>query len=217
VETLTPYRAPVSFLPNRPVQEFAKGRVIYSALQPCASLYLVILGRVKVSIAVRDGSETIGRIVSKAGIFGESVLIDAPGCSESAVALEKVTLMAWSRKEIEQLAGRDPRLGMAFAQYLVRQCLELQHRMASMAVYKTPERVMLALVELAGAGGSPTADGMIRVASLTHQTLAEYVGTTREIVTSQLNRLRKLGLIRYSRRYMDISVDKIEGRAISAT
>ena len=48
------------------------------------------------------------------------------------------------------------------------------------------------------------ADGATRVAALTHHTIAEYVGTSREIVTFQLNRLRRLGMLRYSRKHMDI-------------
>jgi len=81
--------------------------------------------------------------------------------------------------------------------------------MESMVVHRTPERVMLALVQLASNTGTKTPEGTTRVASLTHQTIAEYVGTSREIVTFQLNRLRKLGMIKYSRKYMDIDVNQV--------
>jgi len=183
--------------------------VIYSPANPATSLYLVILGRVKVSTAERDGSETVARIVCKEGLFGESALIGMLEGSETAVALDNVTLMGWSRHEIETQIERDPRLGVALSQYLVRECLELQDRMESMVVHRTPERVMLALVQLASNTGTKTPDGTTRVASLTHQTIAEYVGTSREIVTFQLNRLRKLGMIKYSRKYMDIDVNQV--------
>jgi len=63
---------------------------------------------------------------------------------------------------------------------------------------------MLALVQLCDSLGDQMPDGATRVAALTHHTLAEYVGTSREIVTFQLNRLRRLGLLRYSRKHMDI-------------
>ena len=42
------------------------------------------------------------------------------------------------------------------------------------------------------------------MASLTHNTIAEFVGTSREIVTFQMNRLRRLGLVRYSRKHIDV-------------
>jgi CRP-like cAMP-binding protein len=67
------------------------------------------------------------------GLFGESSLIGPLNRAESAIALDSVTLMSWSRKEIEQQVERDPRLGIALAQYLVRQCLDLQDRIESMA------------------------------------------------------------------------------------
>ena len=54
------------------------------------------------------------------------------------------------------------------------------------------------------------ADGATRIASLTHHTLAEYVGTSREIVTFQMNRLRRMGLLRYSRKNIDIYMVPID-------
>ena len=112
--------------------------------------------------------------------------------------------MGWSRADIELQVEREPQLGIALSQYLVRQCLELQDRIESMAVHKTPERVMLALLQLASDLGVPTPDGAMRVAPLTHHTIAEFVGTSREIVSFQMNRLRRLGLIRYSRQFIDV-------------
>jgi len=203
------YEDPLTYLPRKPVQEFGKRRVIYDPQQPSDHLYVVILGRVKLTNITDDGSQLVARIVSSEGLFGESSLIGA--CrQECAVALDSVTLMSWSAIEIETQIEREPRLGLALSQYLVRQCIELQDRIESMAVYKTPERVMLALVQLADTLGSPMADGSIRVPALTHHTLAEYVGTSREIVTFQLNRLRRIGMLRYSRKHMDINSQAIQ-------
>jgi len=198
------YEDPLTYLPRKAVQEFAKSRVIYDDQHPAAGLYLVILGRVKIGTTANDGGQTVGRIVRREGLFGESSLIGPVNRSESAVALDNVTLMSWSRNEIEQQVEREPRLGIALWQYLVRQCLDLQDRIESMAVHKTPERVMLAILQLAADLGSPMPDGSLRVASLTHHTIAEFVGTSREIVTFQMNRLRRMGLVRYSRKHIDV-------------
>jgi CRP/FNR family transcriptional regulator, cyclic AMP receptor protein len=198
------YEDPLTYLPRKPVQEFAKGRVIYDAQHPPNDLYVVILGRVKISNTAEDGCQTVGRIVRTEGLFGEACLVGPTDRSETATALDNVTLMSWTRSEIELQVDREPRLGIALSQYLVRQCLELQDRIESMAVHKTPERVMLALLQLASDLGTPTPDGSMRVASLTHHTIAEFVGTSREIVTFQMNRLRRMGLIRYSRKFIDI-------------
>ena len=198
------YEDPLTYLPRKPVQEFAKGRVIYDAQHPPNDLYVVILGRVKISNTAEDGCQTVGRLVRTEGLFGEACLVGPTNRSETATALDNVTLMSWTRAEIELQVEREPRLGIALSQYLVRECLELQDRIESMAVHKTPERVMLALLQLASDLGTQTPDGSMRVASLTHHTIAEFVGTSREIVTFQMNRLRRMGLIRYSRKFIDV-------------
>ena len=194
---------PLTYLPRRGVQEFGKGRVIYCPEQPSDRMYVVVLGRVKVTSTANDGYETIGRIVCTEGLFGEGALVGGRA-TESAMALDTASVMSWTRNEIELQIEREPRLGIALAQYMVRQCLALQDRIESMAVQKTPERVMVALAQLAGMLGAPLPDGATRIGSLTHQTIAEYVGTSREIVTFQMNRLRRLGMIRYTRRYIDV-------------
>ena len=195
---------PLNYLPRKAVQEYARRRVIYTQDQPPDSLYVVILGRVKITTTGDDGLETINRIVSPEGLFGETSLIGYSGRPEAATALDNVSLMSWSRAEIEAQIEREPRLGIALSQYLVRQCIDLQDRIESMAVYKTPERVMLSLVHLADNLGTAMPDGAVRIASLTHHTIADYVGTSREIVTFQMNRLRRLGLVRYSRKNIDV-------------
>jgi len=200
---------PLTYLSRKPVEEFRKARVIYCPQQPSGQIHLVVLGRVKVTSTAEDGCETIGRIVCAEGLFGEAVLVGAR-TNESAVALDTVSIMSWTRHEIEQQIEREPRLGIALSQYLVRQCLGLQNRVQSMAVQKTPERVMVALMQLAEMMGAPLSDGATRIGSLTHQTIAEYVGTSREIVTFQMNRLRRLGMIRYTRRYIDVYTRGLE-------
>src|SRR5262249_18870241 len=156
----------------------------------------LILGRVKVSTRADDGYETTARIVCAEGLFGEAVLAGG-NPRESAIVLDTTTLMCWTREEIEQQIEREPRLGIALAQYFLQQCIALQDRIESMAAYKTPERVIIALIQLAYTFGAVLPDGFTRLAWLTHHTIAEYVGTSRAIVTSQMNRLKRQGLIRY--------------------
>ena len=146
----------------------------------------------------------MSRIVRTEGLFGEPCLIAASRDGESATTLDNVMLMGWDRAEIEMRIEQEPRLGIALFEYMVHQCLELKDRIETMAVHKTPERVMLGLLQLATDLGTETEEGSTRVAHLTHDTIAEFVGTSREIVSCQMNRLRRLGLIRYSRRHLDV-------------
>jgi CRP-like cAMP-binding protein len=194
---------PLMYLPRKPIRETGKGRVIYSPENPTDRLYLVLRGRVKVTTTAAEGYETIARILCTEDLFGAAVLVGGHS-SETAVVLDTAMLMFWTRDEIEAHIEREPRLGLALARYFVRQCLALQERIEAVALHKTPERVLLAFAQLADRLGTPQPDSAMRIDSLTHQTIADYVGTSREVVTFQMNRIRQLGLIRYNRRYIDV-------------
>ena len=206
METDTACDDPLTYLHRKPLRNFVREQLIYETPD---HLYVSIQGRVKVTRHIGTGSEVVTVMVPAEGLFGESCLIGR-GHAECAAALDNVTVMAWTREEIEQQIEREPRLGVALLRYLQSRSLRLQARVASLAVYATGERVGLSLVELAKELGNPIPDGSMRVSSLTHQTVAQYAGTSREIVTSQMNRLRRMGLIRYSRKHIDVYVLALE-------
>src|SRR6202171_6763097 len=108
---------PLTYLPRRGVQEFGKGRVIYSPQQPSDRMYVVVLGRVKVTSTAEDGYETIGRIVCTEGLFGEGALVGGRA-SESAMALDTASVMSWTRNEIERQIEREPGLGVGLARHV---------------------------------------------------------------------------------------------------
>lgn len=197
----------LNYLPRKPLVEYSKDHVIYSGSSD--ALYLAVSGRVKVARVAADGYESIVRIVPQEGLFGEACLSDRPG-AERAVALDRVQLMAWKRAEIEQHVEKEPRLGLALIEELIEWRFELEERMQAMATCMTPERVMLSLLQLARQLGESRPDGSLRMPSLTHHTLAEYVGTSREIVSSQMSGLRRRGLIQYSRQHIDVHCEAVE-------
>lgn len=194
----------LSHLPRRPLQEFAKGAHIYNLEQTDDRVYVAISGFVKLSCTAADGSQTVNRIVGPETLFGESALLSDVRLRESAVAIEKTSVMAWSGADLEAQIERNPRLGVALVQYLASRSLALQQRLQNMAVYKTPERVMLGLLRFAETLGTAMPDGAERLPALTHQTIADYVGTSREIVSMEMNRLRRMGMVRYSRKSVEV-------------
>jgi CRP-like cAMP-binding protein len=118
--------------------------------------------------------------------------------------------MAWSRAEIEHQIEKEPRLGLALLEEFALAILDINDRVQAMATCKTPERVMLSLLQLQRTLGERQANGAMRMASLSHMVIAEHVGTSREIVSAQMSRLRGLGVIRYSRRYIEIDCEAME-------
>ncbi len=194
------------YLPHKPVQSFAKGQSIYGPSHPSDDLYAVLEGRAKVTMTSDDGAEAIARMVCPDEFFGESCLAGKRPPNEAAVALDDVAVMAWTSSEIEQQVDRDPNLGIALSQYLVAQCMALQDRIQSAACYQMPERIMVALAQLATHLGAAMPDGTIRIPGTTHHVIAQFVGTSREIVTFHMNRLRQTGMMTYSRKHIDVDL-----------
>jgi len=85
----------------------------------------------------------------------------------------------------------------------------MRERIVTVATQKTGTRVAVALVQLAREIGDSRSDGAARINGLTHQVLAEYIGTSREIVTCEMNRLRTNGYLQYCRRYIDVYADAL--------
>ncbi len=209
---LTPSREmedALMYLPRKGVTDYRRGQIIFDEHQPSKGLHLVVQGRVKVSIPLDDGTQTVVDIFTTDDFFGESSLLGSQQYAERAIALDNVTLMSWTSAEIEEQIERQPRLGVALLQMLVKRGLDYEERLQSFALDKTPERVVRSLLRFADRLGTRTEDGSIRIPPLTHQVISEYVGTSREIVTFQMNHLRQKGFLRYSRKGIQVYADAL--------
>lgn len=197
----------LNYLPSTRVIEYPRRTAIYEPTRTRSRLYLVLSGRVKVFCTADSGEQTLLRVVGSEEFFGEAALVPYEGgVRESAVSIEPVQAMSWTAEEVQERIEKEPRLALALSEYVGRQNLLLRERITTIANYKTGVRVTLALLQLARMNGLTTPQGSTRLTGLTHQAMAEYVGTSREIVTSEMNRLRRLGYVSYSRLYTDIYV-----------
>jgi CRP/FNR family cyclic AMP-dependent transcriptional regulator len=192
------------YLPRKALTSFRKGQIVFDEHHPPDGLHLILSGRVKVTIPLDDGSETVVDIFATDDFLGESSLLGSLQHFGRAVALDNVSLMFWTAREIEEHSERQPKLGIALIQMLVKRGLDYQARLQSFAIDKTPERVIRSLLRFADRMGTRNEDGCIAIPPLTHQVIAQYVGTTREIITLQMNQLRQKGFLRYSRKGMQI-------------
>src|SRR5205085_7240850 len=110
------------YLPRKGVTECRRGQVIYDEQHPSAGLYLVVKGRIKVSITMEDGAQTVTGVYCADEFFGEGAILGKTERHERAMALENTTLMSWSTEEIDEQVERQPKLGMALIQVLVERC-----------------------------------------------------------------------------------------------
>ena len=191
---------PLAFLPCSSIAEFKKGQLIYNQDQPSTSIYLVIEGKVKVSRMGDDGRQVVVDIYQPDEFFGESALLNLPHRSEQAAAFDTTRLMAWSAAEIEDMVEKRPRLAVALMQILATRSNDFTQRIESLSVDNIARRLARSLIRFADREGTHGDNGSARMAPLTHELLAQYVGTSREIVTHYMNQFRRQGYLRYSRK-----------------
>jgi CRP-like cAMP-binding protein len=108
--------------------------------------------------------------------------------------------MAWSTAEIEDMVAKRPRLAVALLQILAKRSIDFTERIESLSVDNIARRLARSLIRFADRQGTRGDNGSVRMAPLTHELLAQYVGTSREIVTHYMNQFRKQAYLEYSRR-----------------
>ncbi len=191
---------PLAYLPYSNIVEYPKGHMIYDPDQCPAGLYLVIDGKVKVSRLADAGQQVVIDIYQRDEFFGESVFLSLPYRSEQATALENAKLMMWPTTALQEIVMRRPRLAVALVQVLVQRTINFKERIESLSTDTIARRLARSLIRFSERLGVPEEDGSARMAPLTHELLAQYVGTTREIITHHMNQFRRLGYLRYSRK-----------------
>jgi len=207
-----PYAAPEDpsrYLPWSPIAEYRKRQVIYNQNEPSTNIYLILHGKVKLFRLVKDGRQLLVNMYQTDEFFGESAL-SLSQRPEGAVALENTKLMSWSISVVEELARRQPRLGIAFAQMLARRTAEFKQRIESFSANNVAPRLVRCLIRLSERLGDPQEDGSVRMLPFTHELLSEDIGTSREIVTHYMNQFRKQGYLQYSRRGIVLHPDAFD-------
>jgi CRP/FNR family cyclic AMP-dependent transcriptional regulator len=190
---------PLDYLPASRTIKFEKGQTIYDTDEPSDELYLVVSGRVKLAKFAENRPAAVD-ICLPNELFGESALADENHGSEQAVALEDTQAMSWPIAEIENLILRRPRLGLALLQVVTKRNLELARQLGSFSRENIPRRLVRALLRFCDRMGVLQADGSVSMEPVTHELLAQCIGTSREIVTHHMTRFRRKGYLTYSRR-----------------
>lgn len=201
---------PLALLPRTPIREYKKSEVIYDAQDRGEALYLVIDGRVKVSRLTEGGKEVILDFYHKDDFFGDTSFLNRNHQGERATALDKTSLMLWTIVELKRLMMRTPALGPALLRVLAQKLADANLRIESFAVDPINRRLAEALLHLAERFGQPAEDQWVHLLPITHEQLARYVGTSREIVTQYMNQFRRERLLRYSRRGVDLDAAALQ-------
>ncbi|MBS1788507.1 MAG: Crp/Fnr family transcriptional regulator [Acidobacteria bacterium] len=177
---------------------FWRGMTIYSLEDMATHLYVVLKGRVKILRTSSEGEQKIVSIRYSGDIFGELALAcgssDARR-SEEAVALDTTRVALVRIGDFWNVARRDATLMQNAMQYITRQLAGAYRQIESLVFENNHTRLARALLDLAE-DAKRNGEASIR---LTHEELAELIGSTREVVTGMMIEFRQHGLIDYKR------------------
>lgn len=190
---------PLAWLPCAGILDFSTGDRIYDGSQGNGCLYLVIEGKVKVCRTADNGQQVVVDVFLPDELFGESAFAAGKCATEEAIAVGATRLMTWAAADVEALVLRNPALGMALLRLIANRARDYSARIESFSADTVERRLVRTLLNFGERFGRPADDGFVRMAAFTHETLAQYTGTAREIVTSYMNQLRRAGYLRYSR------------------
>ena len=174
-----------------------KGSRIFSQGDKADAIYFVESGKVKMSVVSTRGKEAVLVILAPGDFFGEGSLVGQPLRISTAMALESSMLLRIETRAMLQALANQPRLSEKFIALLLVRNINLEEDLCDQLFNHSEKRlarVLLKLSRLRRHDALPDAG----VPLLSHETLAEMVGTTRSRITHFMNKFRKMGLIDYN-------------------
>jgi CRP/FNR family cyclic AMP-dependent transcriptional regulator len=201
---------PLAYLTRAATRDYQKGQAIYGCEQPPTGIYLIIDGKVKVDRRTEAGRHVILDIYQTDEFFGESGLVWPDPPAEYAVALESTKLMMWTLADIEEIVTRRPKLALALMQLLIQRNMDFGSRIESFSVDPVDRRLARCLIRFSERLGIRAAEGLVEMMPLTHELLAQYVGTSREIISHFMNVFRRREYVHYSRKSIRLNPDRLQ-------
>ncbi len=169
--------------------------VIYLPGDPGDSLFFVNVGRIKISKVTRDGKALTLGYYDPPELFGETCLTAGEPREEMAEAMEDSLLTEISRGRFEDLLKQHGRLGFQMTKLLAKRRLDLENKLETLVFRDVTSKLAELLLELAKEHGIEDARGTLVALKITHQELANLIGSTRETVSLTLSQFKKKKLI----------------------
>jgi CRP/FNR family transcriptional regulator len=169
--------------------ELPRHHLIFAPGVPSESIYFIEQGRVRLTRLSPDGRTVILALLGPGDMFGEA----AWDCGEHdcyGETLEEARLYQLSRESFEQLVRQNPDFGLRLIQVIGFRLKQAQARIEDLVFRQVPSRVARLLVSLAEHHGKVTPNGIRVEFPLTHQEIADMVGSSRVTVTQVLNKFR---------------------------
>jgi len=195
--------SPAAFLASaglgRSVIELKPQENFFSQGDPADSVFFLQKGRAKLTVVSKTGKEATITLLAAQDFVGEEALASIAGLRlATATAVTSCTALKIMRDEMVRVMHEEHAFSDLFLSFLLARSMRVQADLVDQLFNSSEKRlarILLLMAEFGRAGEPETL-----IPSITQETLADMIGTTRSRVSFFMNRFRKLGFIEYNGR-----------------
>lgn len=190
-------------------RKYGKDVTIFSKGDPSNALFIVKSGKVRILSLSDRGTETIVHILKEGAIFGE-LLLSEEQRAFTAVAGTDALVTVLSKGSLTELLAAIPTISKNFIRLLSMRLAKVERDFGDFGHTWSYNRLAKVLLRLCEEHGKETPAGTVIPLRLTHEDLANLIGTTRETVTTQMIRFRRRGLVKRQDRFLVVNKPRLE-------
>jgi CRP/FNR family transcriptional regulator, cyclic AMP receptor protein len=176
-------------------QSYRARQVVYLPGDRAASVHFLASGRVKVSKVTRDGKELTLAYRTGGEFFGETCLLEGGPREEMVEAMETTTTIEVDRALLDQLLATHAQIAYPFARALIGRWRNLQTKVEQLVFKDVGSKLAELLLRLGSEHGVEHRRGLVLGLKITHQEMANLIGSTRETVSLTLSQFKRKGYI----------------------
>ncbi len=179
---------------------FKKNNTVITQGDDSRSLFIITSGRMKVFANDEEGNQTIFTFLEMGDFFGELSLLDDAPRSASVIAVEDSDVLNLSHQHFDSFLNNHPEICPALFKSLTSLIRKMDETICTLTSRDIYGRLVQALYNAA----KEQADGTLITQRLTHQDLAEMVGSSREMVSRIFKELKTGGYIEVDKKQIII-------------
>jgi CRP-like cAMP-binding protein len=181
---------------SRRIVRFAPGAVVFAQGRRADSVFYIQDGGVKLSVLSSAGKEAVVAVLGPGDFFGEGCLAGQPLRMGTAVAVVPTIVLRIQKREMIRTLHEQPAFSDRFITHMLVRNIRIEEDLVDQLFNSSEKRLARTLLLLARYGKEDKPSRVLP--SLSQETLAEMVGTTRSRVNFFMNKFRKLGFIEYN-------------------
>jgi CRP-like cAMP-binding protein len=178
---------------GRTIGHYANDEAVFLQGGPADAVYYILKGWVKLSAASPRGKDAVCAVLGPGEFFGEGCLLGPPQRPATARAMADSQVTRIPRADFRRVLAEQPAFNEFFMQHLLTRNRRIEEDLVDQLLNASEKRLARTLLLLAdfGKGG----DSQPITPRITHETLAEMVGTTRPRISQFMAKFRQQGFI----------------------